>query len=89
MDRMALLFSETAKKQLKAMPPDLKQIFLKHFEKIQSMPPRRHMRHGIPHHVEKVTRQARIIYHHEGETTHIIRCFQNHKEYERWYKSYK
>jgi hypothetical protein len=47
------------------------------------------MKYGIPYHVEKVTKQARIIYDIREDMIYIIHCFGNHKEYERWYKSYK
>jgi phage-related protein len=41
-------------------------------------------------HMEKnVTKQARIIYNVKGDQTYILHCFKSHKEYERWYKSYK
>lgn len=86
---MELIFSDNAKKELESLPPDLKPIFLKHLEKIQKIPPRRHMRHGVPYHVEEVTKQARIVYHLEGEDIYVTHCFKSHKEYERWYKSYK
>ena len=86
---MALIFSDYAKKELENLPQDLKTVYLKHLEKIQSMPPRKHMKHGIPFHVENITKQARIIYDLKGDKTYILHCFKNHKEYERWYKSYK
>ncbi len=86
---MELIFSDDAKKELEELPQNLKPIFLKHLEKIKEMPPRRHMKHGIPCHVENVTKQARIIYETKNEVLYILRCFKDHKEYERWYKSYK
>jgi len=58
---MELVFSISARKELENLPQDLKAIFLMHLEKIQDKPPRKHMKHGIPCHVEKVTKQARII----------------------------
>lgn len=87
---MKPVFSGHAKKELESMSKDLKKIFKKHLKKIQQMPPRRHLKHGIPYHVENVTRQARMIYHYiEADTLYILHCFKNHKEYESWYKSYK
>jgi phage-related protein len=86
---MELVFSDAAKKELESLPWDLKIVFLKHLEKIQSMPPRRHMKHGIPCHVEEVTMQTRMIYDIKEERLYILHCFGNHKEYERWYKSYR
>jgi len=84
---MILIFSDYAKKELENLPQDLKIVYLKPLEKIQSMPLRKHMRHGF--HVENVTKQARLIYDLKGDETYILHCFKNHKEYERWYKSYK
>ncbi len=86
---MELLFSESAKKELENLPQELKAIFLVHLEKIQSKPSRKHMKHGVPCHMEKVTKQTRIVYDVRGGQTYILHCFANHKEYERWYKSYK
>ena len=86
---MELLFSDYAKKELADMPQDMKSVFLVHFEKIYSRPPRKHLKHGIPCHVEKVTKQARIIYDISEGQTFILHCFSSHKEYESWYNSYK
>ena len=86
---MELVFSISARKELENLPQDLKPIFLMHLEKIQDKPPRKHMKHGIPCHIEKVTKQARIIYDIIGDRTYILHCFRNHKDYEHWYKSYK
>ena len=86
---MTVHISPKAEEQLDSFADELRKKFVKHFRKIDSMPPRRHMKHGIPYHVEEVTKQARIIYAYENQDIHILHCFQNHKEYERWYKSYK
>jgi phage-related protein len=86
---MNLVFSDSARKELATMPQDLKSVFLMHLEKIHSRPPRKHMKHGIPCHVEKVTKQARIIYDISEDRTYILHCFTSHKEYEHWYSSYK
>ena len=84
---MELVFSDSAKKELESLPHELIVLFLKHLETMQA--PRKHMKHGIPCHVEKVTKQARIIYNIEGDDIYILHCFGGHKEYERWYNSYK
>jgi len=66
------------------------RIFFKlHIEKLAQMPPRRHLKFGIPYHVEDVTKQARLIYEIEGSTIYVVRCFTKHKDYEKWYNSYK
>ena len=86
---MELVFSDTARKELADMSRDMKSVFLVHLEKLHSRPPRKHMKHSIPCHVEKVTKQARIIYDISEHQTYILHCFTNHKEYEHWYSSYK
>lgn len=85
---MEVLFSEAAEKELDDMDQQLREFFLKHAEKIKAMPPRRHMKFGLPYHVEDVTKQARMVYHIEEKNIYILHCFKNHKEYERWYKSF-
>lgn len=82
-------FSEKAEKELDEMDKRQRELFIKHAEKIAAMPPRRHMRFGLPFNVEEVTRQARIVYNIETETCYSLHCFATHKEYERWYKSFK
>jgi mRNA-degrading endonuclease RelE of RelBE toxin-antitoxin system len=86
---MEILFLDAARKEFERLPNDLQHLFLSHFEKIQSMPPRRHLRYGTPSHVEKVTRKARIIYEIHEDTMYILHCFADHKEYEQWYNSYR
>ena len=86
---MELVFSDSAKKELADMSQDMKLLFLLHLEKIYSRPPRKHLKHGIPCHVEKVTKKARIIYDTSEDRTYILHCFTSHKEYENWYNSYK
>jgi len=81
-------FSEKAEKELDEMDKSLRELFIKHAEKIVSMLPKRHMRFGLPFNVEEVTRQARMVYSMEEETCCILHCFKNHKEYERWYKQF-
>lgn len=47
------------------------------------------MRYSLPYYAEEVTKQARMIFDIEGQSIKIYHCFSDHKEYERWYKSYK
>jgi hypothetical protein len=58
-------------------------------EKLARMPPRRHPKHGLSRNVEDVTKQARLVYLADGGAIRVIRCFATHKEYERWYQSYR
>jgi mRNA-degrading endonuclease RelE of RelBE toxin-antitoxin system len=86
---MKLVFTDPAKKELKDLPQELAAQFIARLEKMLDMPPRKHMKYGIPYHVEKVTKQARIICDIREDKIYIIHCFGSHNEYERWYKSYK
>jgi len=86
---MEIVFSDFAKKELERLPQELKSLFLKHFEKMIVAPPRKRMKHGIPCHVDKVTGQARIVCEIRRDTIYVLHCFGSHKEYERWYRSYK
>lgn len=86
---MELIFSEKAESDLDEMDNAIRKLFKKHFEKIIQITPKRHLRFGLPFFVEEVTRQARLVYDFQNDTCQIIRCFATHKEYERWYKSYK
>lgn len=86
---MEVVFSENAEKELDEADRELRKLFLKHVEKIRGMPPRRHLRFGMPFNVENVTKQARMIYQIEGNRLYVLHCFKNHKDYERWYSSFK
>jgi len=86
---MNSVFSEKAEKELDAMDNSLRVLFFKHAEKISLMPPKRHLRFGLPFNAEEVTRQARMVYKIEEETCFILHCFSTHKEYEKWFKSFK
>jgi mRNA-degrading endonuclease RelE of RelBE toxin-antitoxin system len=86
---MKLIFSKKAEEELDNADANMKKLFIRHAEKIAAMPPRRHMKFGLPFNVEGVTKQARIIYCIEEDGCYILHCFKNHKEYERWYKSFK
>jgi len=86
---MKSIFSYQAKEELDDMSQDLQSIFIKHARKLENIPPRRHMRYSLPYYAEEVTKQARMIFDIEGQSIKIYHCFSDHKEYERWYKSYK
>lgn len=87
--QMEIVVSEAAEKNLDEMNPQLRIFFLKHIEKIGVMPPRRHLCFGLPFNVINITKQARLIYQFEGDTLFVLRCFATHKEYERWYLSFR
>ena len=86
---MEIIFSDSAKREMEDLEQVLQYLFIEHHELMQRGFHRKHMKYGIPCHVEKVTRQARIVYNIKGDLIYVLHCFANHKEYERWYKSYK
>ena len=86
---MEVDFSENAEEALDNMDEQLRVLFFKHVEKVRNMPPRRHMKFGLPYNVEEVTKKARIVYNIKDEKLYVLRCFKTHKEYGRWYKSFK
>jgi len=86
---MEIRFHADALADLETFDKALKFFFDKHIQKIAKMPPRRHLSHGIPCNVEDVTKQARFVYKIKEGTLYVIRYFATHKEYEKWYLSFK
>jgi len=86
---MEIDWSDQSKKDMKAFERKLQGFFLSHADKLSIMPPRRHLKHGLPWNVEDVTKQARLVYLADNDALRVIRCFATHKEYERWYQSYR
>jgi len=86
---MKILITENAEKEYNTADKTLKKLFKKHIKKMTTIPPRKHLKFGLPFNVEQVTKQARIIYKIENNTLYILHLFTTHKEYEKWYKSFK
>ena len=86
---MKLSYSEIAIHNLEKMDKTERKLFVNYIEKILENPNKRHLHFGLTFFVEKVTKQARIVYNLEKENIYILRCFKTHKEYEKWYKSFK
>jgi len=86
---MQAVFSPNGEADLDAFDASLCALFLQHAEKLLQMPPRRHLKFGLPNYVEKVTKQARMVYDVEGQALLVLRCFSTHKEYEKWYLRFK
>lgn len=84
---LKVVVSEQADRGLSKMDASIREKFLAHFEKARNLPPRKHLRHGLPYFVEKVTHQARFTYDLKEDELLITRCFSTHKEYERWLQS--
>jgi len=86
---MKVDWSDEAKKDMKTFERKLQGYFLSHVDKLRQMPPRRHMKFGLPWHVENVTKQARLVYEENEDLLYVARCFATHKEYEKWYNSFR
>ena len=86
---MKIEFSESAKEDFLKLERQLQVFFKNHLQKLSVMLPRRRLKFGVPHHVEDVTKQARLVYDIQENTLYVIRCFSKHKEYEKWFQSYK
>ena len=86
---MNVEFSDISKEEFLNLDKELQIFFKNHLRKLSEMPPRRHMKFGVPHHVEDVTKQARLVYDVSDDTLFVIHCFASHKEYEKWFKSFK
>jgi len=86
---MKIVFSDRTLKELEVMDHGLRKLFVKHAEKVSLNPQKRHLRFGLLFNVEEVTKQARMVFQIEKETCLILHCFKHHKEYERWFKSFK
>lgn len=80
------IFEEKARADFLSMEKQLQRFILKHLEKLERMPPRRHTLGGNSYFCENVTEQARVVYQVAGDELRIMRCFSTHKEYERWYR---
>jgi mRNA-degrading endonuclease RelE of RelBE toxin-antitoxin system len=45
---MELIFSDSARREIVDLEQELKSLFIRHLEKMQKAPPRKHMKYGIP-----------------------------------------
>jgi hypothetical protein len=46
------------------------------------------MEHGLPYNVDEVG-GGRLVYDYRGEQMYIVRCFDDHKKYEKWFNASK
>lgn len=86
---LKVIFSENSEKQLDKMDSATRARFIKHVEKISQNMPKKHLKFGLPFNVENITKQARMVLEIEEDSITVLGCFATHKEYEKWYKSYK
>ena len=86
---MEINFTEEAQTDFLSLDKQLQLFFKNHIDKLQKMPPRRHLQKGIPYFMEDITKQARLVYTVDENAFFVFRCFATQKEYEKWYKSYR
>jgi len=71
---METRFYEQAEKDLDGMDDNTYRLFDKHIDKLSRLPPRRHLKFGMPFNVDEAG-QGRIVYNIKNETLYIIRLF--------------
>jgi mRNA-degrading endonuclease RelE of RelBE toxin-antitoxin system len=88
---MQVIFDEDARRDMKKMGQAERILFYQHIKKLAETGPRRHFSHGIDAYKENVGADGRMVFawDDDEETLRILRCFTDHKDYEKWYKSYK
>jgi hypothetical protein len=66
-------------------------LFYRHVKKLVETEPHRHFGYGIDAYKENVGANCRMMFawDDDEDTLRILRCFTDHKDYEKWYKSYK
>jgi len=77
-----LELSDIAEQDLDGMDKWHRTLFIKRFDKLVEMPPRRHFRRYC---IENVG-AGRIVYEikHDIGMILVVRCFADHKEYDSW-----
>ncbi|MGA9141818.1 MAG: hypothetical protein WBZ29_16450 [Methanocella sp.] len=80
-----VLLSDKARRDLRKMDEKPALIFAKHIDKISGLPPRRHLKHGLPYNVDEVGGR-RLVYEYKEGILYIIRCFTDHRDYEKWFE---
>ncbi|MCD6227230.1 hypothetical protein J7J90_01930 [Candidatus Micrarchaeota archaeon] len=86
---MEIIITEKAGNDLLNLDKRLQKYFIKHIDKLPEFQKRKHMKFGMPYFVKQVTRQARLVYNVRKDKIYVLRCFKTHKEYEKWYQSFK
>jgi hypothetical protein len=85
---MNIKFTQEADADIDAMENSVYLQFRKHLDKILVQPPRKHARHGLPFFTENVG-QGRIPILISKDTIIVVRCFEHHKEYDKWLDQFK
>jgi hypothetical protein len=85
---MIIKLTAEADADLDRMDNSLYIQFRKHLDKIVTQPPRKHAKHGLPFFTENVG-QGRIPVLIVKDTIIVMRCFEYHKEYDKWLSTFK
>ncbi|MFH0906463.1 MAG: hypothetical protein V1824_03945 [archaeon] len=66
-----------------------KKIYNKALELLEPDISRKHLKYGLPYFVLKIDKSSRLIYNLESNKVICIKYFNTHKEYEKWFKTYR
>ena len=79
---MEIVITDDAEKSMDKMDGSLQKKFDSHIMKISKIKPTRHMKN---HNIEEVG-DGRIIYQidEENNVLYILKCFPDHKSYDKW-----
>jgi len=86
---MEIIITEKAENELLSLDKKLQKYFKKNINKLPGFQKRKHMKFGMPFFVKRISKQARLIYNLREGKIYVLRCFKTHKEYDKWYKSFK
>lgn len=83
---------DEAKNDLRKMDNSVYILFQQHLLILGDSPYQRHLEHGLDFYVKDIKKKKyKIIYtiEEDTDTIWVQRCFDDHKKYEKWYRSYK
>jgi mRNA-degrading endonuclease RelE of RelBE toxin-antitoxin system len=81
--------SDIAEKELKKMDSSVRIIFVERIKEIAINPPQSarilHLNDGI-YRVDEIGNEKRLPYMIKGGVLYISHCFDNHRDYDKWWK---
>jgi len=84
----SVTLAEQAQREFAALDASVKRAFVRHLVKLETAPPRKHLKGGRGYSVEEAG-QGRIVCQQQGDTLLVLHVFATHKEYESWYRQKK
>ncbi len=81
---------DEAKNDLHEMDNSVYILFKSHLRTLMNTPYQRHLEHGLDFYIKDIKQKKyKIVYTIEDETVYVLRCFDDHKKYDKWLRSYK